>query len=80
MLSVTVSAAATPKSATLERLTAPGLRAKHHIALGGQSFGTTTRTGLLAGERNTSEISAHEGVYAIRLPPTSAALLTLHKR
>jgi len=61
----------------LELLTAPSLRAKSNVTLGGQSFGTTTTTGLLAAAQKTYAVSPSKHEYAIKVPPASAALLTL---
>jgi hypothetical protein len=64
--------------ATVERLWAPFLLAKHHVTLGGQSFGTETKTGLLAGKPNTASVSPSKGgYYVVRLTGSSAAMLTL---
>ncbi|MBV9838849.1 MAG: hypothetical protein JO156_12055 [Solirubrobacterales bacterium] len=77
-------------SATLERLTAPGIGAKGGVTLGGQSFGSSTSTGLLAGgspgaapttpgaapTTPGSALKPADGYYVVRLPAASAALLT----
>jgi hypothetical protein len=70
----TASAAAT---ATLTRLSAASLHAKHGITVGGQSFGRTTTTGTLTGRSGTTLLAPTRGRYVVTLPAGSAALLTL---
>jgi hypothetical protein len=65
--------------ATVERLTAPNLRAVHGTTLAGQSFARRSATGRLAGSKRIDTISADDGVYSIRLRAASAALITLRK-
>ncbi len=62
---------------TVERLQAPSLSARAGVTLGGQSFGASTTTGLLSGPRTTFTIAGTTGGYVLRVPPASAALLTL---
>jgi hypothetical protein len=62
--------------ATLERLRAPGLTAQGGVLLGGQSFGPSTATGALQGRRHTFAITPADGRYLIRVPASSAALIT----
>jgi hypothetical protein len=62
--------------ATLERLRAPRLTSTSGVTLGGQSFGTRTTTGLLAGRSNVAKLTAHQGRYVFTLPAESAALVT----
>jgi hypothetical protein len=64
-------------AATLTRLKAPSVHATTGVTLGGQTFGTTTTTGLLSGEQKTESPAPKNGTYTIKLPPTSAALLTI---
>jgi hypothetical protein len=64
-------------AATLIRLTAPGVQATSGITLGGQSFGSRTTTGLLAGHASSSTVTPLGGVYTVTAPAGSAALLTL---
>jgi hypothetical protein len=61
----------------LERLTAPGLRARAGVTLAGQSFGARTFTGLLSGAAHTSRVAPTGGRYAVALPAASAAMLVL---
>jgi hypothetical protein len=63
--------------AALERLQAPNVHAHTGITLGGQSFGTLTGTGLLAGTASADSVAPPDGAYRVRLPATSAAMLTL---
>ncbi len=77
---VAVRAGASAGAASLQRLLAPGAHATSGVTLGGQSFGTATTTGLLAGVPQITSVSATGNEYAVRLPAASAALLTLPKR
>jgi hypothetical protein len=63
-------------SASIERLLAPSAYATGRITLGGESFGTSTTTGLLAPPQPMS-LAPRAGAYAVTLPAASAALLTL---
>ena len=74
---VAVRRSGTSGSGTLERLQARSLNARSGVTLGGQSFGTQTATGLLAGRRRTLSIVPEGHDYVFRLPAGSAALLTL---
>ena len=67
------------QSATLARLTAPSATATSGVTLAGQSFGSATTTGRLAGssQRTSASVSGDDGRYEIALPPTSAAMLVL---
>jgi hypothetical protein len=69
--------AATNAPATLFRLQAPALASTHGITLAGQSFGTRTDSGLLAGPQRTPSIDPTAGDYLIHVPAASAAVLTL---
>jgi hypothetical protein len=74
VLAVRIPGASHP--ATIERLRAPGIFAKHGISLGGQTFGNATSTGLLAGHSKIATIPVSAGhTYVVRLPAASAALL-----
>jgi len=74
---VAVRVQAARGTATLERLEAPGASATRGVTLDGRSFGTPTRTGLLAGASRTDAVRPARGTYLVRLPAASAALLTL---
>jgi Glycosyl hydrolase family 79 C-terminal beta domain len=63
--------------ATLERLQAPSVGSKSGVTWGGQSFGQSTTTGVLMGRSNVTSVTAVGGVYTVKLPAASAALLTL---
>jgi hypothetical protein len=68
----------TPGSgALLERLDAPSAYARKGVTLAGQSVGPRTTTGLLAGSPRVTLLRPAAGEYVVRLPPASAALLTL---
>lgn len=62
---------------TLERLTAPSVRAHAGVTFGGRSFGARTTTGLLGGAPRSSIVTPVRGRYAVALPAYSAALLVL---
>jgi Glycosyl hydrolase family 79 C-terminal beta domain len=72
---IAVSAAGS-RSATLERLRAPALTSTSGVTLGGQSFGTRTNTGRLAGRPDIAHLTARRGQYTFTLPAESAALVT----
>ena len=74
---VRVRVSAPFQTATLELLTAPSLRATSRVTLGGQSFGSSTTTGQLAGTQRTDAVPPTRGEYTVRVPPASAAMLTL---
>ena len=56
---------------------ARGITATTGVTLGGQTFGTSTATGTLAGRSTVATVHPAAGAYAVRLPPASAAMLTL---
>ena len=74
---VTVHIAGPGGAATLERLRAPGLSARTGVTLGGQTFGTATSTGTLAGHSTLAMVTPTGGAYAVKLPRSSAAMLTI---
>ncbi len=63
--------------ATVELLRAPSASAHGGVTLANQSFGPRTSTGVLGGARHTIALGATRGVYSLRLPAASAALVTL---
>ena len=67
--------AAGDRPATLERLRAPGLTSTAGVTLGGQSFGTRTKTGRLGGRLSLAKLAPRQGRYVFMLPAQSAALL-----
>ena len=75
---VLLQAAGHAAPATLERLLAPSIHSVQGVTLGGQSFGPQTATGLLAGQSTDSAVSPANHKYLVRLPPRSAAMLTIH--
>jgi Glycosyl hydrolase family 79 C-terminal beta domain len=62
---------------TLERLKAPRLTSRGSVTLGGQSFGSSTTTGVLAGPRRALAVAPEGGQYVFKVPAGSAALLTI---
>jgi hypothetical protein len=65
--------------ATLERLSASRLSATSGTTLGGQGFGQSTATGRLDPARLLT-VASRGGVYTVRVPAASAALLTVQGR
>ena len=74
---VAVRIAGATGPATLERLRANSISATTGVTLGGQTFGTATSTGTLAGRSTIATVPGAAGAYVVRLPPASAAMLTL---
>jgi hypothetical protein len=64
------------RPAALSRLLAPSLAATGDVSVDGQSFGPTTRTGVLRGQPLQIAVVPVGGEYVVRLPPASAAMLT----
>jgi hypothetical protein len=78
---VAVRAGSRKDTATLERLTAPRAGATGRVTLGGQSFGTQTHTGILAGRLRAVPVSrSGRGTYRVWMPAVSAAILRLARR
>ena len=65
---VTVKGATGAAAGTVSRLTAPSLGATGHVTLGGQSFGSSTTTGQLAGSPSTTTVSARPAPTKCRCP------------
>jgi Glycosyl hydrolase family 79 C-terminal beta domain len=63
-------------AATVESLNAPSLSATAGVALGGQTFGNSTRTGKLAGRLSTAQLTPLQGTYTVTLPAGSAVMLS----
>jgi hypothetical protein len=61
----------------LENLTAPTVASTSGVTLGGQSFGTETSTGSLAGPQQLIPITPTSGQYDVTLAPGSATMLAL---
>jgi hypothetical protein len=74
---VRVRAGEDSQTGALQLLTAPSLRSTSGVTLGGQSFGASTTTGVLAGPPKTDAVAPTRGGYAVQVPPASAAMLTL---
>ena len=64
-------------SAVLERLQAPSVYATGGVTLAGQSFGSVTTTGTLAGPLHVSSVAPSGHGYRVMLPAASAAMLTV---
>jgi Glycosyl hydrolase family 79 C-terminal beta domain len=68
------------KTALVERLSAPSAEATEGVTLGGQSFGTATGTGTLAGPFRVGHVKPTGGQYTIELPASSAAMVSFAPR
>ena len=66
-----------PTAATLERLRAPDVGSRSGVTLGGRSFGSHTTTGLPHGRSQTTKLAPTAGVFVVRVPATSAAMITV---
>jgi hypothetical protein len=62
---------------TVEVLRAPSLAARVDVTFAGQSFGPSTATGLLTGKRSAPTVAPVNGDYALRVPASSATMLTV---
>ncbi len=62
---------------TLERLEGSSLTTTYGVKLGGQTFGSETSTGRLAGRRRTAIVKSDGGDYVVGMPALSAAMLTI---
>jgi Glycosyl hydrolase family 79 C-terminal beta domain len=65
------------KSATVVRLTAPSPSSTGGVTLGGQSFGSETSSGRLAGPAQSASVASSDGRYEVEVPAASAAMLVL---
>ena len=74
---LTIKARAGAAAAMLERLQAPSIASEQSITLGGQSFGSQTTTGLLAGAPRLEAVEPADGSYLVCVPAASAALVTI---
>ena len=63
-------------AATLERLRAASAAATDGATLAGQTFGNDTGTGRLEGTLRTVRLRLRHGSYLVRMPASSAAMLT----
>jgi len=73
---VTLHLAGAHAVGSLERLTAPSAGSTSQVTLGGEGYGSATPTGVLPAPR-TTPVPASSAGYRVRLPPASAALLTI---
>jgi Glycosyl hydrolase family 79 C-terminal beta domain len=64
-------------TATLARLLASGLSATTGVTLGGQTYGSATVTGTLAGHSTVVAVRKTGAGYVVTVPAASAAMLTL---
>jgi hypothetical protein len=74
---VAVRVPAVHTTGTLMRLVGKGLSASTGVTLGGQSYGTATRTGALAGRSTVARVNKTSAGYIVELPGASAAMLTI---
>lgn len=63
-------------TATVTALRAPAITSVSGVTLAGQTFGSTTTTGVLPGAPQTSTLDATSGVYNVEVPAASALMLT----
>jgi len=76
--SVAVHVAGTFPPAALELLRGKGVSASTGVTLGGQTFGSATATGTLAGRPTLTNVAeTTKGTYDVQVPQASAAMLTL---
>ncbi len=66
--------------AAVESLRAPSIHATGGVTLGGQSFGSETETGVLAGKPQPVTVSPTGAGYTVRVPAASATMLTVATR
>ena len=78
--SVALDARTASNAGTLERLEGSSLSTQYGMRLGGQTFGSETSTGRLAGQRRTATVRSEGGYYFVGLPALSAAMLTVPSR
>jgi hypothetical protein len=64
-------------TATLERLRAPSLASTSGVRLGGRGWGRITRDGRMRGRHAIRRLTARGGAFVVRMPPASAALVTV---
>jgi hypothetical protein len=69
--------AARGSGATVMRLRAPHADTTAGVTIGGQSFGTTTSTGSLAGAPQSFVLRSVQGSFVVRLPPATATLVVV---
>lgn len=74
---VAVRVAAPRGDGTIERLRAPRLTSRGGVTLGGQSFGSSTSTGLLAGRARPEAVAPAGDDYVFKVAAGSAAMLAI---
>ena len=74
---VAVNTTAASGPATLERLEGSSATTRYGVTLGGQTFGSETTTGRLAGRQRTFKVTSRRGHYIVRMRALSAAMLTI---
>ncbi len=74
---VRVHVAGATAAASDEQLLAPSVQATSGVTLGGQTFGSDTSTGLLAGTTTDTSVTPSAGTFVLTVPEASASLLTL---
>jgi hypothetical protein len=79
-VAVSVGSPARSEDATLQRLSAPGLRATSGVTIGGQTFGAETATAQLVGLSTNAIVPARQHRFVVALPPATASLLTIRAR
>ncbi len=77
---VAVRTPAVGGTATLTRLLGKSVSATSGITLGGQTYGSGTSTGLLAGRSGVAMVGKSNRGYVVKLPPASATMLTIAPR
>jgi Glycosyl hydrolase family 79 C-terminal beta domain len=61
---------------TVQQLRAPGMQARRGVTIGGQTFGSSTTTGMLVGHATSQTLQPSGGTYVVRVPAASATMLT----
>jgi hypothetical protein len=65
------------RPATVALLRAPHVNSTSGVTLGGQSYGATTATGLLAGSSGAAQTTPADHRYQVRVPPGTVAIVTI---
>jgi hypothetical protein len=73
---VRVELPGTQGTAQLERLTAPSVQSTSGVTLSGESFGASTRTGVLPANPHPATVTPSGGYYTVAVPAGSAVMLT----
>src|SRR6185437_9460404 len=64
-------------TATLTRLLGSGISTSSGVTLGGQTYGSATTTGTLAGHPTAVDVKKTGAGYVVTVPAASAAMLTI---